>query len=543
LGSTAYRVSIAPPKRSVERDERRLGLVLVSGLTVFAVAVNGYHPFTEDGGIYLAAVRRLLHSSLYPHDSAFVTAPTRFSAFGWTVAALVRLTGLHPIPGLNAVVLALHLASVWAVLGATWLIACYCWQSTRARAGAVLLMACWLGLPVAGTSLLLMDPYLTARSFATPLILFALWGTLCATSPREERETGERRRGVAVWLAAVLIALAMHPLMAAYGVGASILLAWMRIAPPRIRWPGIGLIGLIAFAGASALNAAAPPESPLYMRIALSRGYWFLSAWHWYELAGIAGPLLILMAFARGGDSSREDGSEETASTALARAGLAAGLLATGISIEFVRQRSHHQLIARLQPMRELQFVYLVMILLLGGWLGQRVLRDAGWKWVTAAGALAVPLYAGALLTTPHSRHLELPGVPPANGWVRAFVWIRENTPEDALFALEPDYVHAPGEDAQCFRAIALRSALADYSKDGGEASIAPQLAEMWARGQDAEAELTTEDDASRNGKLAGMGVSWVVLRAQAKTRLACPYRNEEVAVCRLGTNSANPLQ
>ena len=77
------------------------------------------------------------------------------------------------------------------------------------------------------------------------------------------------------------------------------------------------------------------------------------------------------------------------------------------------------------------------------------------------------------------------------NLWVQAFVWIRGNTPKDALFALDADYINAAGEDAQCFRAIAERSALPDYSKDGGEASIAPELADAWAIGQAAQQRLS----------------------------------------------------
>ena len=70
---------------------------------------------------------------------------------------------------------------------------------------------------------------------------------------------------------------------------------------------------------------------------------------------------------------------------------------------------------------------------------------------------------------------------------MQAFLWIRGNTPKDALFALDADYINAPGEDAQSFRAIAERSALPDYSKDGGEASIAPDLTAAWSIGQAAQ--------------------------------------------------------
>ena len=42
--------------------------------------------------------------------------------------------------------------------------------------------------------------------------------------------------------------------------------------------------------------------------------------------------------------------------------------------------------------------------------------------------------------------------------------------------ALDAQYITKPGEDAQGFRAIAERSALPDYSKDGGVVTNKPEL-------------------------------------------------------------------
>ena len=47
-----------PVERDAPPRERIFPLLLVSALTLFAVAVNGYHPFAEDGGLYLAGVNR-----------------------------------------------------------------------------------------------------------------------------------------------------------------------------------------------------------------------------------------------------------------------------------------------------------------------------------------------------------------------------------------------------------------------------------------------------------------------------------------------------
>jgi hypothetical protein len=154
-------------------------------------------------------------------------------------------------------------------------------------------------------------------------------------------------------------------------------------------------------------------------------------------------------------------------------------------------------------------------------------------------------LLGGAMLGAergafPNSNHLELPGVAARNQWVQAFVWVRGNTPQGALFALDADYINAAGEDAQCFRAIAERSALPDYSKDGGEAAIAPELAGAWATGQAAQQGLSrssrnaAEADAARIAALRPLGVSWVAMAADAATNFDCPYRNAAVRVCRL---------
>ena len=166
-----------PIERDAPPRERAFPLLLVSALTLFAVAINGYHPYAEDGGLYLAGVNRLLDPALYPHSTAFVLEPMRHSLFAPTVAAAVRLTRLS----LPVVLLALHLASIWLTLFAAWMLASRCWAGRPARAGAVVLLACWLALPIAGTALLFMDPYATARSLSTPAMVLALLGALDMT--------------------------------------------------------------------------------------------------------------------------------------------------------------------------------------------------------------------------------------------------------------------------------------------------------------------------------------------------------------------------
>ncbi|HEX2917784.1 MAG TPA: hypothetical protein VHN81_04655, partial [Edaphobacter sp.] len=89
------------------------------------------------------------------------------------------------------------------------------------------------------------------------------------------------------------------------------------------------------------------------------------------------------------------------------------------------------------------------------------------------------------------------------------------------------------GEDTQNFRAITERSALPDYAKDGGIASIAPALTAQWIAAETAQLDLD-HMTATQLSRLRALGANWVVLRAQTKTTLECPYRNMAVQVCGL---------
>jgi hypothetical protein len=175
-----------------------------------------------------------------------------------------------------------------------------------------------------------------------------------------------------------------------------------------------------------------------------------------------------------------------------------------------------------------------VMILVVGAALAEWVLRRSALRWIVVFSLLAAVMVYVERRTFPDSAHLELPGTGLKNPWKRAFVWISRNTPEDALFALDAHYITSPGEDAQGFRAIAERSVLPDYSKDGGVVSNEPELAAEWMAGQTVQSNLSTETDTARIATLQPLGVSWVVLEQSAKTNFRCDYANEAVKVCRL---------
>jgi hypothetical protein len=520
---------------------RGFGALLAGGLSLFAVAVDGYHPYAEDGGLYLAGVKRLLDPALYPHGAEFVLEPTRLSAFAPAVAEVVRLSHV----GLQAVLLALHLASVWTTLYAAWMLAERCWNRREAQVGAVALLACWLALPVAGTALFLMDPYVTARSFSTPATVLALVGVLDFTG-EEERQ---RRRGFLMWIASIVVAVVMHPLMAAYALGATAMLVCVRSARRTVRVWGTAGLAVGAVTLAAWLQWVAKPESADYVRIAMTRTYWFPAEWRWFELVGLVAPLAILawvgwrvaaqshisdarpFGKLRAGSGAPGFG---TGQEALARMAVITGATAWVIAMLFARVGAATHLVARMQPLRAFQIVYLVMVMVMGAMLGERVLQRSAWRWAVALVALGGIMMGAEQASFPDTRHLELPGMVERNPWVQAFLWIRENTAKDALFALDADYIHAPEEDAQSFRAIAERSALPDYSKDGGESSIAPDLTGEWKMGQEAQRGLSSETDAERVAVLGSSGVTWVVLEAGATTSFECPYGNSAVKVCRL---------
>jgi len=513
---TSLKVEQARQKSS----ESAFGVAFVTILTAFALAVHGYHPYAEDGGIYLAGVKRLLNPSLYPHWSEFVTEHLRFSVFAPLVATLVRASHLP----LMTVWLLLYVVTFWLTLFAAWMLAIRCYPSREARCGAVALLAVWLTMPIAGTSLMLMDPYLSARSISTPCTLFALIGVLDFFSLRSGRI-----RSIALCCSSLLLAGLIHPLMAAYALACVLLLLCLLSSNLRVKGGGAAALSLFAILAAAILYKIAPPETAEYLRVALTRTYWFVASWHWYEQFGLAAPLVILGTVGL----QRRHPSNATA-RGLALTATVAGTIAIIVASLFARTNSSTYLVARLQPLRIFQLVYILMILALGAFLGQTLLQRKLSRWIVTFALLALIMLCAERYTFPNSAHFESPGREPRNDWERAFEWIRLSTPVDALFALDAHYVTQPGEDAQTFRAVAERSAIADYSKDGGEASITPALTRLWFTGQAAQTGLNAETDAKRVATLRPLGVSWVVLSSGTPTGFMCSYADEAVKVCRL---------
>ena len=499
-------------------------------LALATLLLNGYHPLAEDGGLYVAGVQLTLNPALFPHYAVFVSEHLHFSVFAPVLAFFVHFTHLS----LAWVLLLTDLFSLCLTFYAAHRILQRTISGEAAQFAGLCLLAAFWTLPIAGTSLLLMDPYVTARSLSTPVSLLAVAFAL------EDRPSFRPL----LWSAFCLIlAAAFHPLMATYALAFILVL---RLSCLRQRYVAYALLTLSALTLATILQTIAPTETPAIIAAEKSRYYWFLSQWQWFELLGLAGPLAVLAALLT--RYRKQSDPLNAAAATLCRASIAIACIATLVVLLFAHEGSRSHLVARMQPLRVFLLIYAIMTLLLGATLTQlaletrqRLQSQVGRSALTALPTILIVALAGTMFyvqrqTFPASEHLEFPWLAQhnPNPWVQAFLWTRDNTPPDALFALDTKYVNEDGEDAQTFRPIALRSALPDFSKDGGEAAITPSLATQWLKGSDAQTNLSTETDAVRDARLLPLGVTWMVLHAAAPTAHQCPYNNGVIKVCSL---------
>lgn len=467
---------------------------------------DGFHPFGGDAGIYVAGVRHALDPSLYPMNAVFVTAFSRFSMFASAMAEVVRVTRLP----LAWVLLAAHVLSIYLFLAASRAVATRLFDEERARGCAVALAAACITLPVAGTALPLMDPYVTARSFSTPLCLLAVASCLDGAWAR-----------TAMWLA---LAAAVHPLMASYAIAFVTLCAVVRAGRFRL---ALGMCATgIAACGAAFVWAHGMPISLAYREAVdlAPRSFLFLSRWRWYEDLGLAMPLALFgVAAWKLGIASRRGAVCLTC----ALLGSSSGVVAAC----FVPARGPYLLVP-LQVLRSFHMIYALGVILCGGVLAAAMQR-ARWAGIALAALIFAGMTAEQMAAWPGCRHVEWPGAKPVNAYRQAFLWIRENTPRNAVFAFDPRLDYRRDEDEQGFRAIAERDQLAD-DKDAGVVVEVPRLAERWAEQRNAELRVDEMTDAERVTALAPLGATWVLLRPDAVTSFACPYRNSAVVVCRM---------
>jgi len=480
----------------------------LAALTPVVLLIHGYHPFSDDASIYVAGIRKLLHPGLFLPDAPFVISNTRLSVFAHLLADFVRVTHLP----LSVALLLTHLASIYLFLLACWAVASCIFSKTAERWFVVAFAAACLTLPAAGTALVLMDPYVTSRSLSTPIALFAIAAAL-------------DRRWVLTTLLIFLMG-AMHPLMVLYT--AALVLVYALVDSGHLRAAvllgagGVAVIGVVAFVTRHAPVSHAYYEAMHYR----GRDYLFPMTWRWYEDLGLVAPL-ALMALA----AYRSEAGGHVRNLCLACIVLGASSILAAFL--FVHSTGPYFL-ARLQILRSFQILYLVGVLLLGGWLGKMLWYRKKMRWVlfVLLAAASVGMYAAQLATYPESAHIEWPGMQPRNPWVQAYVWIRKNTPADAVFAADPDLEFRNGVDMQGFRATTKRSLLADDKDQGVAAVVNPSIAGLWAKQRDAQIGIDKMSDEERIEKLKPLGVTWLLLRADAKTSFPCPYENAVAKVC-----------
>jgi hypothetical protein len=407
-------------------------------------------------------------------------------------------------------IFAWYLISVFTILASCWLFLVACFSNSRARWTSMLVITAVLTMPATNTGLLLADPYLTARSLSTPLTLFALASLL-------------EKRFVRVAVA-MLITASIHPQMVFYlaFLAGVIWLGDRKKAQVREPVPVLAsAIGILP-TGFHFTPASGPYREALY-----SRDYFFLYNWSWYHWMGMLAPLAILAWFWKG-DLRGTHPAFKKVSFALIPFGvisiLAAVLLCSSPDFD---------MFARLQPLRSFHQITLIFVLLLAGIAGEYLAKKRKWFPVV----LFLPLAAGMFLvgrqTYPNSAQIELPSKTSNNPWVNTLLWIRQNTPTNAVFAVDSRYFHEDLSDVHGFRANSERSALADYYKDSGVVSLFPALAPEWKQMSNATYGLNHFSEAQfLDLKLEFPQVTWTAIHGPAPAGMDCPYQQRSYSVC-----------
>jgi hypothetical protein len=409
----------------------------------------------------------------------------------------VRLTHLP----LSYVLFAGQLISIFLMLFACLKLAGKCFESTAARYAGVGMVAALLTLPVAGTALYIMDQYLNPRNVTAFIGVLAIAWVL---------DRHYLRAGILLFLGALI-----HPLMAVFAASCCIVLA----VSERLEF-GRAAFLLFPF-------GLFDPPSPAYHHAVSTHTYFYLTQWQWYEWLGAIGPIVIFWWFARIAHSRQMKNLELISKTLVMYQII---FLIAALIFSIPRFES----LARLQPMRDLHLVYILMVLFSGCLLQQFVLKDQCWRWLLLFVTLSVGMTCAQRTLFPASAHVEWPWAQPRNAWVQAFEWIRNNTPEDAIFALDPQYMHTLGEDENGFRDIAERSMIADDVTDGGAVTMFPPMADEWLAQSQAHRNWKQFRSEDFRKLKAQYGVNWVVLQQPEIPELHCPYENRAVKVCRI---------
>lgn len=484
------------------------------------MAVMGYHPAFEDGGIYLTAVKANLNPALYPHDPHFFRLQMQATFFDKWVADSVRWTGIS----VDCMMLLWQFAAIALIVFGCWSIARRLFPEERAQWAGVALVTAMFTLPVAGTALYLVDQHLHPRALATGFILLAVSRILSGKS----------------WQAIplLLLALLMHPIMAVFGISFCFFLtvAMLESVPGWLRgWSRAEDRSLVL--GFVPLGWVFEPPTPTWREVVERHTYFFLFRWEWYEWLGALAPLFLFWLLWR---IARKRGENLLARFALAI--LCYGVFQMTLAMVMLGVPSLVRL-TPLQPMRFLHLIYFFLTLIAGCLAGKYLLKASVWRWAVFLLAINGGIFASQEMIFASSEHLELPGMTSSNPWEQAFAWIRQNTPTDAFFVLDPNYMAVSGEDYQSFRALAERSQLADNIKDTAVVTLIPEIGPVWARQVEAQGcnpglltcPVWSHIQLADFERLkAEFGVNWTLVSYPQPAGLDCRWHNDKLAVCRI---------
>jgi len=470
----------------------------------------GYHPGIEDDGVYLSAVQSDLNPALYPHDAEFFRLQLQATLFDKWVADFVQITHI-PVPETEFL---WQFGSIMLIMLGSWSIARALFDEARAQWAGVAMVAAMLTLPVAGTALFLADQHLHPRNIATAMILLAVSRIM----------VGKRWQAVPL----LILSFVLHPIMGALGISFSFFLVLATMEPVHVWLRSRRSVLARDTAAAVPLGWMFEPPTAVWHKALETRTYFFLYKWTWYEWLGAIAPLFLFwllwrIALKRG----------ETLLARFALAIFAYGVFQQAVAMVMLGSPALIRL-TPLQPMRFLQLIYVFMTLVAGCLLGKYLLKASVWRWALFLLVINVGMFASQEALYSSSDHLELPGRQPSNPWLQAFAWIRHNTPTDAYFALNPNYLAAPSEDYHSFRALAERSQLADAIKDTAVVTQVPELGPAWNQQVEAQQGWDHFRLADFRRLKTEFGVNWVLVSYPQPGGLSCEWHNDSLSVCQI---------
>ena len=376
--------------------------------------------------------------------------------------------------------------------------------------GGVAMVAAMLTLPVAGTALYLADQHLHPRNLSTAIILLAVSRIL------------SDKHWQAVPL--LLLGVVLHPIMAILGISFCVFLTMATLEPVQVWLRSLR----DSLAAAIPLGWIFERPTPIWRKALETRSYFFLYRWTWYEWLGALAPIFLFWLLWRF--------AEKRGDTKLARFSMA--VFAYGvfqqIAAMVILGSPSLVRITPMQPMRYLHLIYFFMTLVGGCLLTKHLVRSSTWRWAAYLILINVGMFATQRALFSSSEHLELPGMRSSNPWLQSFAWIRLNTPVDAYFVMDPNYLAAAGEDYHSFRALAERSQMADAIKDTAVVTQVPELGPDWERQVDAQAGWTHFKLADFERLKSDFGVNWALVSYPAPSGLDCRWHNDTLAVCQI---------